>query len=197
MEKLIVATANAHKLEEFRRMLGNRFLILGLKDIQCEEEIPEDGLTFEANAAAKALWVRDRYGVDCIADDSGLEVDALDGAPGVYSARYAGVVHDDAANNSRLLSELKGSDNRRARFRTVIAWARSGKATEFFNGTVEGEILEEPHGNSGFGYDPLFRPLGWNRTFGQASPDQKNAVSHRSRAIREFVSFLDSEESDN
>ncbi len=197
MEKLIVATSNAHKLEEFQRILGDRFQILGLKDLKCEEEIPENGDTFEANAAAKAQWVCDRYGVDCIADDSGLEVDALSGAPGVHSARYSGLAHNDAANNARLLSELASRDNRRARFRTVIAWARPGKETLFFRGTVEGEILKEASGTSGFGYDPLFRPLGWNKTFGEATPDQKNAVSHRSRAIAEFVSFLDSNNTPN
>ena len=192
MGKVIVATANIHKLEEFRKMLGDRFQILGLKDLRCDEEIPEDGDTFEANAASKAQWVCDRYGVDCIADDSGLEVDILDGAPGVYSARYSGEAHNDAANNARLLAEMGDSDNRRARFRTVLSWVRKGEAPVFFSGKVEGEILKSPRGTFGFGYDPLFRPLGWNRTFGQASPEQKNAVSHRSRAIAEFISFLDS-----
>lgn len=190
-EKIIIATGNSHKLDEFRRMLGTRFEVLGMRDIGCDDHIPEDGESFEENAAAKALWISRRYGVACLADDSGLEVDALGGEPGVFSARYAGDAHDDKANNRLLLEKLGNNPNRRARFRTVLAWARPGKGTMLFSGSVEGEILAAPAGEEGFGYDPLFRPLGWNRTFGQASPVQKNAVSHRSRALENFLRYYD------
>lgn len=193
MKQLIVATRNAHKLREIGAMLSGRYLVLGLDDIGCSDDIPEDGDTFEANAAAKALWVRSRYGVDCIADDSGLEVDALGGAPGVHSARYAGTAHDDAANNARLLRELQGVADRRARFRTVLALVRGDSDPLFFNGSIEGSILETPRGDGGFGYDPLFRPDGWNCTFAEGTPEDKNAVSHRRRALDRLVEFLDTE----
>lgn len=192
MDRLVIATRNAHKLEEYRAMLGHLYEVAGLDDIGCADDIPEDGDTFEANAAAKARWVAERYGIACLADDSGLEVDALGGEPGVYSARYAGAGHDDGANNRLLLSRLAGHRDRRARFRTVLALADLSGGTRFFHGSVEGEILAAPAGEGGFGYDPLFRPLGWNRTFAQGSPEQKNAVSHRSRALREFLLWKNS-----
>ena len=193
MKQLIVATRNVHKLREIGAMLSGRYLVLGLDDIGCSDDIPEDGDTFEANAAAKALWVRSRYGVDCIADDSGLEVDALGGAPGVHSARYAGTAHDDAANNARLLRELQGVADRSARFRTVLALVRGDRDPLFFSGSIEGSILETPRGDGGFGYDPLFRPDGWNCTFAEGTPEAKNAVSHRRRALDKLVEFLDTE----
>lgn len=193
MKQLIVATRNAHKLREIGAMLSGRNLVLGLDEIGCSDDIPEDGDTFEANAAAKALWVRSRYGVDCIADDSGLEVDALGGAPGVHSARYAGTAHDDAANNARLLRELQGVADRSARFRTVLALVRGDSDPLFFSGSIEGSILETPRGDGGFGYDPLFRPDGWNCTFAEGTPEAKNAVSHRRRALDKLVEFLDTE----
>lgn len=193
MKQLIVATRNAHKLDEISAMLAGRYHVLGLDDIGCHDDIPEDGDTFEANAAAKAQWVHDRYGCDCIADDSGLEVDALGGAPGVHSARYAGVAHDDAANNARLLAELAGADNRHARFRTVMALVRGDAAPLFFSGSIEGEILDAPRGENGFGYDPLFRPEGWSQTFAEADAATKNSVSHRRRALDSLLGFLDKE----
>lgn len=193
MKQLIVATRNVHKLREIGAMLSGRYRVLGLDDIGCSDDIPEDGDTFEANAAAKALWVRSRYGVDCIADDSGLEVDALGGAPGVHSARYAGTPHDDAANNARLLRELQSVADRSARFRTVLALVRGDSDPLFFSGSIEGSILETPRGDGGFGYDPLFRPDGWNCTFAEGTPEAKNAVSHRRRALDKLVEFLDTE----
>ena len=190
MDKLVFATNNAHKLGELRKMLAGRFCVVSLADIGCHDDIPEDADTFEGNALAKAQWVLERYGLDCIADDSGLEVDALGGAPGIHSARYAGAGHDDAANNAKLLSELAGAADRSARFRTVIALVRKDHEPMFFHGTVEGTILNAPQGDAGFGYDPLFVPQGWSKSFAEASPDEKNAVSHRARAVRELCKYL-------
>ena len=190
MYKLVFATNNAHKLGELRKMLAGRFCVVSLADIGCHDDIPEDADTFEGNALAKAQWVLERYGLDCIADDSGLEVDALGGAPGIHSARYAGAGHDDAANNAKLLSELAGAADRSARFRTVIALVRKDHEPMFFHGTVEGTILNAPQGDAGFGYDPLFVPQGWSKSFAEASPDEKNAVSHRGRAVRELCKYL-------
>ncbi len=190
MDKLVFATNNAHKLGELRKMLAGRFCVVSLADIGCHDDIPEDADTFEGNALAKAQWVLERYGLDCIADDSVLEVDALGGAPGIHSARYAGAGHDDAANNAKLLSELAGAADRSARFRTVIALVRKDHEPMFFHGTVEGTILNAPQGDAGFGYDPLFVPQGWSKSFAEASPDEKNAVSHRGRAVRELCKYL-------
>ena len=190
MDKLVFATNNAHKLGELRKMLAGRFCVVSLADIGCHDDIPEDADTFEGNALAKAQWVLERYGLDCIADDSGLEVDALGGAPGIHSARYAGAGHDDAANNAKLLSELAGAADRSARFRTVIALVRKDHEPMFFHGTVEGTIINAPQGDAGFGYDPLFVPQGWRKSFAEASPDEKNAVSHRGRAVRELCKYL-------
>lgn len=190
LKQIVFATNNAHKLGELRTMLAGRFRVVGLADIGCRDDIPEDADTFEGNALAKAQWVFDHYGLDCIADDSGLEVDALGGEPGIHSARYAGAGHDDAANNALLLSRLEGAGDRSARFRTVIAMVRKGCQPMYFHGTVEGRILEAPRGESGFGYDPLFVPEGWDKTFAEASADEKNSVSHRGRAVRELCRYL-------
>ena len=190
MEKIVFATNNAHKLAELRQMLGGRFQLLSLSDIGCHDDIPETGSTFEENALQKARWVKERYGYDCFADDSGLEVDALGGAPGIMSARYAGTHGDSDANNARLLRELGDSTDRRARFRCVIALLQGDALPGFFNGSVEGEILHEAAGCGGFGYDPLFRPLGWNHTFAEATPDEKNAISHRGQAVKALVKAL-------
>ncbi len=190
LKQIVFATNNAHKLGELRTMLAGRFRVVGLADIGCHDDIPEDADTFEGNALAKAQWVFDHYGLDCIADDSGLEVDALGGEPGIHSARYAGAGHDDAANNALLLSRLEGVADRSARFRTVIAMVRKGRQPMYFHGTIEGRILEAPRGASGFGYDPLFVPDGWDKTFAEASADEKNSVSHRGRAVRELCRYL-------
>lgn len=189
--KIVFATNNAHKLEELRRIAGSGFEILSLADIGCHDDIPETADTIEGNARLKACWVRDHYGFDCFADDTGLFVDSLGGAPGVYSARYAGGEgHDSAANTALLLKNLTGKTDRRARFRTVIALTEGPDSVRLFEGSVEGEIMEQPAGCGGFGYDPVFRPLGWDKTFAEASADEKNAVSHRGRATRLLLTWL-------
>lgn len=190
MKQIVFASNNPHKLRELRELAGADMAILSLDDIGCHDDIPETADTFEGNALLKVRWVKERYGYDCFADDSGLEVDALGGEPGVRSARYAGEGHDSAANNAKLLSRLLGTTDRRARFRTAIALLAGNDEPRFFNGSVEGEILTEAHGEGGFGYDPLFRPLGWNKTFAEATPDEKNAVSHRGNAVRLLMDFL-------
>lgn len=189
--KIVFATNNAHKLEELRRIAGSGFEILSLADIGCHDDIPETADTIEGNARLKACWIRDHYGFDCFADDTGLFVDSLGGAPGVYSARYAGGEgHDSAANTALLLKNLIGKTDRRARFRTVIALTEGPDSVRLFEGSVEGEIMEQPAGCGGFGYDPVFRPLGWDKTFAEASADEKNAVSHRGRATRLLLTWL-------
>ncbi len=190
MKQIVFASNNPHKLRELRELAGADMAILSLDDIGCHDDIPETADTFEGNALLKARWVKERYGYDCFADDSGLEVNALGGEPGVRSARYAGEGHDSAANNAKLLSRLSGKTDRRARFRTAIALLAGNDEPRFFNGSVEGEILTEAHGEGGFGYDPLFRPLGWAKTFAEATPDEKNAVSHRGNAVRLLMDFL-------
>lgn len=193
MEKIVFASNNSHKLAELRNILGDRYEVLGLADINCHDDIPETADSFEGNALLKARWVKDRYGYDCFADDSGLEVDALGGAPGIYSARYSGATTDvAAANNAKLLSELSGVTDRSARFRTAIALLRGDSAEPvFFSGTVEGRIIDAPQGSAGFGYDPLFVPVGWQKTFAEATPDEKNAISHRGRAVAALAEYLE------
>lgn len=191
MNRLVFATNNSHKLAELRRMLGDRFDVVGLADIGCHDDIPETADTFAGNAELKARWVVERYGLPCVADDSGLEVDALDGAPGVLSARFAGGSgHDSEANNALLLKRLEGVADRSARFRCVMVYLAPGEPPHQFDGTVEGHIVEQPSGNGGFGYDPLFRPLGWTDTFGDATPERKDAISHRGCAARALCRFL-------
>lgn len=189
--EIVFATNNAHKLSELRQIVGDgSWSILSLAEIGCHDDIPEDGDTLEANALAKARWVKDRYGYDCFADDTGLEVDALGGAPGVHSARYApGTSHDAAANMCLLLENMANSSDRSAHFRTVIALIIEDEVS-MFEGRVDGEILREPVGKGGFGYDPVFRPDGWNITFAEATPEQKNEVSHRGRATRKLIEYL-------
>lgn len=190
MDKLVIATNNAHKLGELRRMLDGLYEVVGLADIGCHDDIPEDADTFEGNALAKALWVSERYGYDCIADDSGLEVAALGGEPGVYSARYCGRPHDDKGNNELLLSRLADKSDRSACFRTALVLVRKGHEPVYFNGRVDGTIGHEPAGTNGFGYDPLFTPAGWTKTFAQASAAEKDAVSHRGRAVEQLLKYL-------
>lgn len=193
MKRLVFATNNAHKLEELRAIAAGRLELLSLNDIDCHDDIPENEPTIEGNALAKARWVADRYGVDCIADDTGLEVDALNGEPGVRSARYApGAGHDSQANMRLLLERLEGvaEADRTARFRTVIAYIPRGGEPRLFEGRVEGRIIGAPRGQGGFGYDPVFMPEGWNNTFAEATAEEKNAVSHRSRACRALIDAL-------
>ena len=185
------ATNNPNKLREIRQLLGDQFDIKSLKDIGCEEELPETGDTLEANSLEKAQYVFDHYGVDCFADDTGLEVAYLDGAPGVYSARYAGPDRNNQSNISLLLKNLEGADHRSAQFKTIVTLIR-GRVVEQFSGVVEGEITRELHGEGGFGYDPVFRPAGYQKTFAEMSADEKNAISHRGLAIAKLVNFLKS-----
>lgn len=188
--KLVFATNNEHKLAEIRAILGDRFDILSLKDIHCHADIPETADTLTGNARLKARFVYDHYGTDCFADDTGLEVEALDGKPGVYSARYAGGNgHDSEANMNKLLHELKEKNNRRAQFRTVIAFIENGQE-HFFEGMVKGEITEEKQGNCGFGYDPIFRPEGFEQTFAELGNDIKNKISHRAKAVAALCDYL-------
>ena len=208
--RIVFATNNLHKLQEVRQILGNSIEVLSLKDIGCDVDIPETGTTLEENALQKARYVYDNYHIDCFADDTGLEVEALNGAPGVYSARYASmenpdnpdmpVSHDSEANMARLLRELENQENRKARFRTVIALIQkkdvcpcgctSIKQEHLFEGIVNGEIMHERSGVEGFGYDPIFRPDGYNLTFAEMSAEQKNHISHRGRATSKLVEFL-------
>lgn len=191
MEKIVFASNNPHKLEELRKMVGPGLAILSLSDIGCNDDIPETADTLEGNALIKASWVKEHYGYDCFADDTGLEVEALGGAPGVHSARYApGEGHDSKANTDLLLKNLAGESNRTARFRTVIALIK-GHDTYMVDGIVEGRITETPAGGGGFGYDPVFMPDGWNKTFAEASADEKNAVSHRGRAVAKLLDLLE------
>ena len=186
---LVFATNNAHKLSEIRRIAGDSIRILSLADIGCSDDIPETGATLEENSMIKARWVKDRYGYDCFADDTGLEVDALGGEPGVRSARYATDGHDSAANTALLLKNLSGLSHRKARFRTVITLIE-GDSTNIFTGEVEGEITSKPAGCGGFGYDPVFRPEGWNKTFAEATAEEKNAISHRGRAVAALIEYI-------
>lgn len=199
--KIVFATNNLHKLEEIRNILGNKFEVISLHEIGCYEDIPETGKTLEENALQKAQYVYDHYHVSCFADDTGLEVDALDGAPGVFSARYAGGEgHDSEANMTKLLQELGNNNNRKARFRTVIALIEkkdicpcgctSIKEIHKFEGIVEGEIIRERRGGEGFGYDPIFQPEGYNKTFAELGSDIKNTISHRARATQKLAEYL-------
>ena len=187
--KLVFATNNKHKLDEVRAILGNRVEILSLNDINCHDDIPETADTLEGNALIKARYIYDKFGVDCFADDTGLEVEALNGEPGVYSARYAGEECNSEANMNKLLQNLTGKNNRNAQFRTVIALIIKGEE-KLFNGIVKGTISHEKIGNSGFGYDPVFIPEGFSESFAQMSGDMKNSISHRYRATEELNNYL-------
>ncbi len=189
MEKIVFATNNSHKLSEVRALLGNIFEIVSLKDIGFKEDIPETGVTLAENASQKSHFIYERYGLDCFADDTGLEVDALEGAPGVYSARYAGEHASYEENVTKLLHELDGEKNRVARFKTVVSLIVDGNEFQF-EGRVEGQILEQRFGNSGFGYDPVFLPDGYPETFAKMSPELKNRISHRGKAMQKLVVFL-------
>lgn len=196
--KIVFATNNSHKLEEIRQILGAGIEVLSLADIGCHDDIPETAPTLEGNAVMKARYVYDRYGTPCFADDTGLEVDALDGAPGVYSARYAGGKgHDSEANMSKLLHEMEGMQDRRARFRTVIALIelKDGLPVQHtFEGRIEGTISQERKGSSGFGYDPIFVPEGYEQSFAELGSDIKNSISHRARAVARLAEYLLSKE---
>ena len=187
--KMVVATNNVHKLKEIAAILGQEIELLSLKDIQCYADIPETADTLEGNARQKAMYIYENYGMDCFADDTGLEVESLGGAPGVFSARYAGDGHDSEANMQKLLKELAGKENRKAQFRTVICLIRNGKE-HLFEGIVKGEIIQEKRGGAGFGYDPIFVPEGYDLTFAELGDDVKNTISHRARAVEKLCQFL-------
>lgn len=189
MKELIFATNNAHKVDEVRNKLNGIFEIRSLAEIGCTEDIPETSDTLQGNASQKSHYLHDKYHCNCFADDTGLEVEALDGTPGVFSARYAGPAKDSEANIDKLLAELKNKSNRRARFRTVISLFLEDKEY-FFEGIVTGTILTERHGNGGFGYDPVFQPDGYDRSFSELSMEEKNSISHRGRAVEELIKFL-------
>ena len=205
--KIVFATNNQHKLDEIRSILGDTIEVLSLKDIGCDVDIPETGKTLEENALQKAQYIYDHYHISVFADDTGLEVDALNGAPGIYSARYASMEvgaheasHDAEANMSRLLRELGENNNRHARFRTVIALilkkdvcpcgCTSIKEIHQFEGIVEGQIIKERRGGEGFGYDPIFQPDGYEETFAELGMEIKNHISHRARAVKKLADFL-------
>lgn len=192
-KKLVFVTNNAHKLEEVRAILGSTIEVLSLNDIDCHADIPETAETLEGNAALKAEYIYKNYGMDCFADDTGLEVEALGGAPGVYSARYAGGDgHDSEANMKKLLVELEGKTHRKAQFRTAICLIEGGEE-RLFEGIVKGSIIEEKRGLSGFGYDPIFVPEGYAETFAEMGNEEKNRISHRARAVQQLCAYLFSE----
>ena len=197
--KIVFATNNKHKLSEIRDILGNEIEVLSLDEINCHADIPETSDTLEGNALQKAHYVYDNYHISCFADDTGLEVDALGGEPGIYSARYAGNNHDSEANMTKLLAKLGDNKNRKARFRTVIALILDGKNVEekIFEGIVEGSIIKERRGGEGFGYDPIFQPEGYNHTFAELGSDIKNKISHRARATAKLVDELKQKMLDN
>lgn len=207
MNKIVFATNNKHKLEEIRSILGDDFEVLSLSDIGCYEDIPETSDTLEGNAMQKAQYVFDKYGYDCFADDTGLEVDALGGEPGIYSARYAAldgddsISHDSEVNMAKLLRKLEGVENRKARFRTVIALitikdnspsliGREGVGLLLFEGIVNGSIIRERRGGEGFGYDPIFQPEGYDKTFAELGSEIKNHISHRAHAVEKLAHYL-------
>lgn len=189
MQKLVFATHNDHKLREVQELLPKSIELLSLKDIGCDHEIPETGHTLAENAKIKADFVTNTYGLDCFSDDTGLLVDALDGRPGVYSARYAGEQKNAEDNMDKLLTELQGETNRKANFKTVIHLNLNGGG-HTFEGVVDGMITDKKYGKKGFGYDPIFQPDGYENTFGELSPETKNTISHRGRAIQKLVEFL-------
>lgn len=189
MRKLVFATNNAHKLEEVRAVLDNKIEIVSLNELGCYDDIPETADTLEGNALIKAEYVFNKFEMACIADDTGLEVEALNGEPGVYSARYGGEPHNARKNMQKLLTNLKGIENRKARFRTVIV-LKDAERELYFEGTIHGHISETPSGAAGFGYDPVFVPDGYNKSFAELGPELKNKISHRALAVEELIRFL-------
>ncbi|MDY3033645.1 MAG: non-canonical purine NTP diphosphatase [Odoribacter sp.] len=186
---LVFATNNKHKLEEISHLLEGTYEIIPLEAIGCHDDIPEDHETLEENALQKARYIKEHYGCDCFADDTGLEIEALNGQPGVYSARYAGPAKDSKANMQKVLDNMQNQANRKACFRTIIALILDGQEY-LFEGRVDGEILTEQHGSAGFGYDPIFRPEGFKESFAEMDLDTKNSISHRGRAVSKLVDFL-------
>ncbi len=188
-KKLVFATSNPHKLAEVRAILENIYDIVGLKDIGCEEDIPETSDTFEGNAWLKVRYVKEHFGLDCFAEDTGLEVDALDGAPGVYTARYAGPERNAQANMALVLQKLGSRNDRNARFRTAFALLLDGQE-QTFSTKVEGSITDGPRGTGGFGYDPIFQPLGYDQTFAELPASVKHEIGHRGQAVKQLIHYL-------
>jgi XTP/dITP diphosphohydrolase len=189
MKDLVFATNNRHKLEEVAPLLGNTYTLLSLSDIGCTKDIPETAETLQGNALLKAEYVYANYGKNCFSDDTGLEIEALNNAPGVHSARYAGEHKSAADNVAKVLRKMQGKTNRKARFRTVIAFILNGKQY-FFEGEVKGSIIDHPTGTKGFGYDPIFVPEGYDKTFAELELEVKNTISHRARAVKQLITFL-------
>ena len=189
-QSLVFATHNEHKLAEVREIIGDSFRVVSLKDIDCFDDIPETADTLEGNALLKARYVKQKYGCDCFADDSGLEIRALHNAPGIFSARYAGEAKDSRANMRKVLCELQNQTDRSARFRTIIALI-TGEEEYLLEGVVEGSIISEPRGEAGFGYDPIFVPEGLSNTFAELRVDVKNSISHRAKAIKKSKQLVD------
>jgi XTP/dITP diphosphohydrolase len=189
--KIVFATNNPHKLRELQQILGNHFNLLSLADIGCDEDIPEESPTIEENSMDKVVYVYEKYNVNCFADDTGLEVEALDGRPGVVSARYAGDEKDMNKNIEKVLNELKHETNRNARFKTVISLILEGERYQF-EGLINGKIIDDKRGNGGFGYDPVFIPDGYDITFAEMEAEEKNKISHRAIATHKLVEFLKS-----
>ena len=187
--KIVFATNNQHKLDEIKKISKGQLEILSLSDIDCHEDIPETGNSLEENALIKAQYVKDKYGLDCFADDTGLEVEALNNAPGIYSSRYAGPNCDPEANMQKLIHELQDKENKNAQFRTIIALLLNGKE-HYFEGIIRGEITNQKEGTNGFGYDPIFKPKGYDNTFGLLPEEVKNTLSHRAIATQKLVAFL-------
>lgn len=192
MQQLVFATNNAHKLQEVQAKAGDKIKLLSLDDINCHDDIAETGLTFNENASIKSQYIYKLYNLNCFGDDSGLEIDALNNEPGIYSARYAGKHGDHEANMDKVLDKLRGVANRKARFRTVISLIWNGEE-HFFEGTVPGTIRTERCGSEGFGYDPIFQPDGYDITFAEMSMDEKNSISHRGRAVDQLIAFLNTQ----
>jgi len=187
--KLIFATNNRNKLKELQSILDNTIELISLKDIGCTVDIPETGSTLEENASIKSYYIYKKYGLDCFADDTGFEIDSLNGEPGIYSARYAGTDKNSKDNMKKVLQKLEGQKNRKSQFRTVISLWLNGEE-KLFEGIVKGSVLTEKHGESGFGYDPIFRPDGFNCSFAEMSLREKNSISHRGIAVRKLAAFL-------
>ena len=189
MKKIIFATNNAHKLEEVREILKDKYEVVSLAEIGFNEDIPETADTLEGNALIKAEFINKKYGFSCFADDTGLEVEALNGAPGVFSARYAGEQHDSVANMQKLLTEMHTILDRKARFRTVVTLIENGEVY-YFEGEIKGQITTEPRGKTGFGYDPIFMPDGYDKTFAELGSVEKNTISHRALAVKKLAKHL-------
>ncbi len=192
MQQLVFATNNRHKLMEVSAKIKGQLALLTLDDIGCTDEIEENGLTFKSNAAIKSHYIWDKYQLNCFGDDSGLEIDALNGEPGIYSARYAGEHGNHKANNDKVLANLNGVSNRRAQFRTVISLMWNGEE-HFFEGVIAGTIRQEISGTDGFGYDPIFQPDSYDITFAEMDLEQKNSISHRAIAVEKLIAFLNAQ----